>query len=111
MKYPKITLEGKKYPFVLGRGALTSYAMKHDLMKIKTKNIESAILDMSLADQIELNYYCFTTACGVEGKEFPYSLEEFKDLIAEKPYLLDRMDNISESQQPAGNPAMVKESQ
>jgi hypothetical protein len=104
MEYPTIEIEGEEYPFVLGRGALNAYALKHGHMDVKTKEIDKVLMDMTLADQLELNYLCFKVACGAKDIEFPYSLDEFHDVVQENPHLLDEIDNISEAQQPAGNP-------
>ena len=101
MEYPTVEIEGNEYPFVMGRGALNAFALKHNYMDVKTSEIQDVLMDLTLSQQIELNWFCFRVACGGKDMEFPYDLDEFKEVIQEKPHLLDVIDDISQQQQPA----------
>lgn len=111
MDHPTIKIEGKEYPFNMGRGALRSYCRKKGLEETKMKDINEILVEMDMNDQDLMNWYSFKVASSSEDMEFPYTFEEFQELLDDKPYLLDQIDEVSQEQMPdaeAGNLNMVK---
>lgn len=100
MEYSTVEIEGKEYPFLMGRGALRLYCRKKGLSETKLKDINDIFLEMDLNDQDMMHWFCFKVACSSDGDKFPYSFEQFQEVLDENPYLADKIDQLAEEQRP-----------
>lgn len=97
----KVKIKDKEYPIVIGRAALRMFALEHELGDVGMQEIRSMLLDVTMNQADYLNWCGFKAGCSAEGVEFPYSFEEFQEILTKHPHLVDEIDRISENQQPA----------
>jgi len=95
-----VTIKGKDYPFVSGRGALRLYARKKGLSDIGNKEFVEVLGELSMDDADLLNWCCFKAGCGARGIEFPYDYDEFQEVLTELPHLVDEIDALADQQTP-----------
>lgn len=100
MDYPKVEIEGKEYPYLLGRGALRAYARKKGFMETKTKDLDKMMMDATLEDQDLLSWFAFKIASNKEGIKFDYSFEDFQKVLDDHPEIIDAIDQVQEEQTP-----------
>lgn len=100
MRYPTVEIEGKEYPYLLGRGALRAFARKKGFMETKTKDLDKMMMDATLGDQDLLSWFAFKIASNKEGIKFDYTFEEFQTVLDEHPEIIDAIDEVQEEQMP-----------
>lgn len=110
MDKPTITIEGEEYPMLLGRAAMRMFARKNDMGDVGNQELVDLLGKISINEADHLNWCCLKCGCAAEDKEFPYTFEEFQELLDENPELLNQLDEIADEQSPeqSGNMQKVK---
>lgn len=97
-----ITINGKAYPFKLGRGAIRSFAKQTGRMDAAFLDIGKILTQLSFSELDILNYYCFKSACSSANIDFPFSIEEFSQALSNDPSIVDAIDEAQKEQSPVG---------
>ncbi len=101
MDNPTITIDGEEYPYLMGRGAIRLYCRKKGVADVGMQDLGTVLKEQTTEDNDLLNYFCLKAGCSSEGTKFPYTIEEFIDLLDQNPHLVDVMDRIAVEQSPS----------
>lgn len=97
---PTVTIEGEEYPMILGRPALRMFARQEDMEDVGNQELVDLLGKISIRQADKLNWCCLKCGAAAEDKEFPYSFEEFQELLDKDPALIEQMDEIAAEQSP-----------